>query len=278
MKVVEAEHLGMCFGVRDAVDLARRLEAPHDVTIHGDLVHNEEVLAELARRGFHLTPEKLRNGPPPTPRVLVTAHGLSALETDHLRQAGKQIVDATCPLVRRVHRAAQALERQGYFVVVIGKQSHVEVRGIVGDLHDYAVIDDPAEALPWPAERIGVVCQTTTPPAVARQVRQAIEAANPGKAIRFIDTVCRPTRDRQEAVERLLDEVDALVVVGGRHSHNTKRLGEMAAARGLPWVQVQTAGDLDADWCRSFAVLGLTAGTSTPDETVAAVREALRGL
>lgn len=275
MQVIKAAEMGMCFGVRDALTVVRELDRPEDVTIHGDLVHNEEVIGDLARRGFRLTPEGRRTGLPLTEAVVITAHGVSDRERQRLAQAGKQLIDTTCPLVRRVHQAAQDLQRQGYYVLVIGRPGHVEVEGIVGDLAACTVVPDERSVRTYDAPRLGIVCQTTTPPEEAQRIHEAIERANPGKEVRFVDTVCLPTRLRQEAVEELLGKVEALVVVGGRHSNNTRQLVGLAQARGVPAAHVQTAADLDWAWLGRFRVVGLTAGTSTTDPAIEEVYQAL---
>jgi 4-hydroxy-3-methylbut-2-enyl diphosphate reductase len=275
MEVIRATALGMCFGVRDALQRVAEVDQPQDATVHGELVHNEAVAQDLARRGFHQTSEADRQGLPVTGTVVITAHGVSERERHRLLQAGKQLIDTTCPLVRRVHQAARELQRQGYLVIVIGRPGHVEVEGIVGDLAECVVVPDEQAAASYHAPRLGIVCQTTTPPDEARRVVRAIEHRNPGTQVRFIDTVCQPTRERQEAVQELLERVEALVVVGGRHSNNTRQLVGLATARGLPAAHVQSAADLDRAWLARFKVIGLTAGTSTLHETVEEVYRAL---
>ena len=275
MIVIRAEAMGMCFGVRDALRAIEKVDDPGRVAIHGELVHNEEVLSDLDRRGFASVPESDRGAIPEGPTVLITAHGVSDRERDRLERAGKALIDTTCPLVRVVHEAARRLQAEGAFVVVIGRRGHVEVEGIVGDLDRFAVVQSPDEAEAYPAERIGVVCQSTTPPAEAERVRRAIEARNPGKEVRYVDTICRPTRDRQEAVADLVDRVEAVVVVGGSRSNNTRQLARLAEARGRPVLLVRSADDLDPDWLARFRVVGLTAGTSTLDRTIDEVHRAL---
>ena len=189
--------------------------------------------------------------------------------------AGKELIDTTCPLVRRVHDAAQQLHRDGCFVLVIGRPDHVEVQGIVGDLDRYLVVPDVAAVRRYDYRRLGVVCQSTTPPDEADRVVAAIRTANPGSIVRQVDTICRPTRERQDAARDLIDQVEAVVVVGGRHSNNTRQLARLAKACGVPVTHVQTAADLDADWFRPYEVVGLTAGTSTPDSTIDEVERAL---
>ncbi|MBI2192724.1 MAG: 4-hydroxy-3-methylbut-2-enyl diphosphate reductase [Planctomycetes bacterium] len=275
MKVILASHYGMCFGVRDALAIASNVPTPHRFTIHGQLVHNPQINEGLARRGFSITPENRRDPVPLTPGVLITAHGISSRERSRLLRAKKTLIDTTCPLVRRVHNAAQRLNARGFFVIVIGKRSHVEVQGIVGDLDRYAVVEKPHDVQPYDAEALGVVCQTTTPPFLAEEVIHAIRACNPGKSIEVVDTICLPTRQRQEAVLALLNRVQALVVVGGRNSNNSRQLARLAEDRNIPCVQVERDGDLDPEWFKPFSLVGLTAGTSTPDAAIRAVHRAL---
>src|SRR5262245_57797804 len=131
MRVIRADALGMCFGVRDALAAIDEVTTPHDATVHGELVHNEEVTRRLAARGFATLPETDRGRIPLTAHVVITAHGVSHRERARLTGAGKSLIDTTCPLVTRVHEAAQALQREGYFVLVVGRPGHVEVEGIV---------------------------------------------------------------------------------------------------------------------------------------------------
>lgn len=264
----------MCFGVSDALARLAAVPEPRDVTIHGELVHNEVVLADLARRGFTQSPEASREIPE-TPIVLVTAHGVSDRERAKLLAAGKEIVDTTCPLVRKVHTAATALAAEGRRVLVIGRPGHVEVRGIVEDLDGAEVLAGPADARPYGVGKLGVLCQTTTREETAMATLAAIHAANPHADIRFVDTICSPTRARIAALAALLPQVDALVVVGGHDSNNTRQLAATGRKGGKPVAHVADADELDPVWCRRFPVIGLTAGTSTLAATVDAVHARL---
>lgn len=278
MKVIRAEAMGLCFGVRDALNVARNVEDPQAVTIHGELVHNETVLIQLQQRGYRRTAEHHRNGLPESTNVLITAHGISNRERRRLEDAGKHLIDTTCPLVRRVHEATQQFDAQGYHVVVIGRMGHVEVQGIVEDLRSYEVVTALDDVATWPYPRLGIVCQTTTPPRIAEQIRLAIESRNPHAEIRFVNTVCQPTRDRQQAAERLCSQVDIVVVVGGANSNNTRQLVELCRDLATPAYQVQTAADLEPAWFSSCRTVGLTAGTSTLDGTIEDVYHVLRSL
>src|SRR5207244_5431035 len=140
--------------VRDALEVLDDIERPEEVTIHGELVHNETVLADLQARGFRMVDERHRTGLPVTDTVLITAHGVSDVERRRLESAGKQLVDTTCPLVTRAHAAAQKLQAEGYHVLVIGRRGHVEVQGIVEDLASFDVIQSPEEVRRYPSRRL----------------------------------------------------------------------------------------------------------------------------
>lgn len=273
--VLRAAELGMCFGVRDALRAIDGVAAPHEVTIHGELVHNPLVQHGLAARGFHRSPEDSRPVPA-TPAVLITAHGISARERERLQRAGKRILDTTCPLVARAHGAAAALAAEGRRIVVLGKHGHVEVRGVIEDHAGALVVESEADVRDFGASRLGVLCQTTLPTAAAAALLAAIRRANAHADVRFVDTVCAPTKARQEALRDLLQRVDALVVVGGRGSNNTRQLVAAALAAGVAAFHVEGPEDLDPAALRRHRVVGLTAGTSTLPGTVDAVERALR--
>jgi 4-hydroxy-3-methylbut-2-enyl diphosphate reductase len=276
MRVIRADVVGMCFGVRDALAVIDGIAEPRAVTIHGQLVHNEIVQSRLQSRGFTIHGEEQRaKCLPHTPTVLITAHGVSNRERGRLESAGKQIIDTTCPLVTRVHTSALALQAQGYHVLVIGRRGHVEVQGIIEDLDHADVIESADEVKLYPSTRLGIVCQTTAAPERVAAIRAAIAAQNQDAEIKFIDTVCSPTKEHQRALERLLELVEAVVVVGGRNSNNTRELVTRCRERDRPVFHVQSAHDLDPAWFNDFATVGLTAGTSTLAETIDEVHHAL---
>jgi 4-hydroxy-3-methylbut-2-en-1-yl diphosphate reductase len=278
MQIIKADVLGMCFGVRDALEMLELVDEPERVTIHGELVHNETVVRQLGERGFLMIKETARRPLPVTDTVLVTAHGVSNQERRRLLAAGKNIVDTTCPLVKRAHEAAQKLQHDGCHVLVIGKRGHVEVQGIVEDLASYEVIQSAEEVRHYPFAKLGIMCQTTCPARLVQQIREAVRQKNPGADIRFIDTVCHPTKDHQKALEALLEQVEAVVVVGGRNSNNTRELAARCREHGVPAFHIQSAADLDPTWFTGLEVIGLTAGTSTLDSTIDEVHRALTSM
>lgn len=277
MRVIRADVMGLCFGVRDALEVIEGIAEPRAVTIHGELVHNEVVQRRLAGRGFVLKDEERRGASDgqETPVVLITAHGVSDRERARLEAGGRRLIDTTCPLVERVHRTARALEGEGYRVVVIGRRGHVEVEGIIGDLNEPIVVESEDEVVAYSDRRLGIVCQTTMTEDRAQRIRAAIVARNPEAEVRFVDTICLPTKEHQRALDRLIERVDAMVVVGGHNSNNTRELAAKCRGRGKPALHVQSADELDPAWFRGIAVVGLTAGTSTLPETIEEVHRAL---
>jgi 4-hydroxy-3-methylbut-2-enyl diphosphate reductase len=277
MQVRTAEHLGMCFGVRDAIDLALDLTRQGPLTILGDLVHNPDVVARMDAAGAGRAQDRRQVR---TPAVLLTAHGTADRVKLELRAEGLEVHDATCPLVARVHLALARLVAEGRHPVVIGQPRHVEVRGLVGDLADYTIVNDVADLAQLdarlarePAARLGVVSQTTQPLERVEELVAALRARFPRADVRFLDTVCQPTKDRQQALRRLAAECDAVVVVGGPDSNNSRKLAELARQLGRPAYQVASATELRPEWFAPGAIVGLTAGTSTPDEVIAGVRD-----
>jgi 4-hydroxy-3-methylbut-2-enyl diphosphate reductase len=271
-----AEHLGMCFGVRDAIDLALDLTRQGPLTILGDLVHNPDVVARMDAAGAARArrPDEVR-----TPAVLLTAHGTADRVKLELREQGLAVHDATCPLVHRVHLALARLVADGRHPVVIGQPSHVEVRGLVGDLDDYTVIqnEEDLDQLAGrlgrnPAARLGVVAQTTQPIERVLELVAALRARFPRADVRFLDTVCQPTKDRQLALRRLAAESDVVVVVGGPESNNSRKLADLARSLGRPAYLVAGPSELRREWFAGCNVVGLTAGTSTPDPVIDEVR------
>jgi 4-hydroxy-3-methylbut-2-enyl diphosphate reductase len=275
-----AKHNGMCFGVRDALRTTHDAAKSEPVTILGQLVHNPLVDAHLATLGVQRG--ELTDASPAqaqTQRVIITAHGASDRQRDSLRGAGYDVTDTTCPLVRKAHDALRLLVESGYFPVVIGQASHVEVRGLVGDFPQAAVILDEEDVRHLPFQpRLGVISQTTQPVTRALALVEALKRQHPGAEVRFVDTICHPTKQRQSALEELCAVCDTIVVIGGRNSNNTRQLVETARRLGSIAHQVERAGDLDPAWFHQAQHVGVTAGTSTLDETVRSVMDRLQTL
>ena len=279
MKIILAEHFGMCFGVRDALRQAETLAAAGPLTVLGELVHNPLALERLAVHGARQGDLQQLASAPPAARVLVTAHGASDERRRTWREAGFQVHDTTCPLVRRAHDQLAALVAAGYFPVVIGQAGHIEVRGLTGDFPGAAVIENEADLPALPAHpRYGVISQTTQPSDKVRRLVEALRRSKPGAEVCFRDTVCAPTRDRQESLRKLLREAEVVIVVGGRASNNTRQLVLAAEGAGRRAHQIERPEELDPGWLAGAATVGLTAGTSTLPETVRAVHARLEAI
>lgn len=268
--------MGMCFGVRDAIELAQGRAAAGPVTVLGDLVHNDTVLADLRGRGVLIRQDA---SDIPTREVLITAHGASNRRIEGLRQLGLTVTEATCPLVHRAHQALQKLVAAGFHPLVIGQAGHVEVRGLTEDHPGCNVVltENEVDQLPE-RPRYGVVSQTTQPVARVRELVTHLRLRFPGSEVRWIDTVCQPTKDRQTAAEELASRCDVVLVIGGIHSNNTRRLVDTCQSRCSRVHWLQTPDDLDPAWIRESDTVGITAGTSTPDSVIEAIETALKGL
>ena len=274
MKIIEATHFGMCFGVRDAVALAEAEALKGGVTVLGDLVHNPDVLERLRKKGVAFARDlaEVRGG-----KVMITAHGASDKRIAEVKQRHLEVVEATCPLVRFAHRAVEELVRDGYFPVVIGQPGHVEVKGLTEDLQEVAVVrcDEDIDQLPH-RPRYGVAAQTTQPLDRVKHFVDRIRRQFPESEVRWIDTVCQPTKQRQLAAVRLAMESDVVVVVGGRQSNNTRELVETCQRHCSSVHLVERSTELNAGWFLHAETVGMTAGTSTPDWVIEDVRRHLR--
>lgn len=271
MKIIRAAHLGMCFGVRDAIALAKEQSRSRPITVLGELVHNQTVLQDLASHGVRFAGGLNAVS---TPAVMITAHGASERTINGVRERGFEVIEATCPLVHFAHRAVQELVREGFHPVIIGQRDHVEVRGMTGDLDEYDVIlsDDDVLAM-RERSRFGVVSQTTQPIARVSRLLELLRQRFPNAEIEFRDTVCQPTKQRQRAAIELAEQCDVVIVIGGANSNNTKELVATCSRRCQRVHHVQGAADLREEWFDGANVAGITAGTSTPDCIIDAVEQ-----
>lgn len=277
MKVLLAESYGMCFGVRDAVELAINTPHRHDLTVLGELVHNPQVLRKLETAGVRLALNP--DAPVATHHVMITAHGAAPSVIANLKERGLEVMEATCPLVAHAHRMLDRLVARGYFPVVIGRADHVEVRGLTRDLTEFAVVRSPEDLEPLVGHpKLGVVSQTTEPIEFVLNLVTCIREKFPEAEVLFMDTVCQPTKERQLAARRLAATCPVVVVVGGKGSNNTRQLARTCEAEGARAFQVEGADELQSEWFAGVETVGVTAGTSTPDETIQEVREALERL
>ncbi len=283
MQIIVALHYGQCFGVRDAIALthqqAKHATPDRPLYILGQMAHNPSVRQELTAAGAREIPLNDYRHLAPGSRVMISAHGISNTIHDQLQAKHLQVIDATCPLVHRAHAALADLVRQGCQPVIIGKAGHVEVEGLRGDYPQAIVIlsEEDLEKLPR-LGRVGIVSQTTQPFVRVEALLDKAKRLRPRLHLEFRDTVCRPTKERQAALYHLLKQCDAILVVGGTNSNNSRQLVDTAERHGTPAYLVEHADQIQPRWFEGLATVGLTAGTSTPDRSVREVERRLRHL
>ena len=278
MKVSLASALGTCFGVQDAINLAMTPDFGADLTIVGQLVHNPQVNESLKKNGVSLVNNINDMDQIKTKKVMITAHGAAEITKKRLSDAGHTVYDASCPLVMRVHKTIKSMVAKDYFPVVIGQQDHVEVKGIVGDLEDYLVINDMSDLKKIEKagkRRLGIVSQTTLQVEKAEHLVSKIRTLDCVDEVNFVNTICQPTRDRQVAVRSLAGQVDIMIVVGGYNSSNTKKLVQVCEEKNIEAHHVESFSQLERDWFYNKNHVGITAGTSTPEYVINEVHEAI---
>jgi 4-hydroxy-3-methylbut-2-enyl diphosphate reductase len=213
-----------------------------------------------------------------TQKVMITAHGAAEITKKRLSDAGHTVYDASCPLVMRVHKTIKSMVAKDYFPVVIGQQDHVEVKGIVGDLEDYLVINDMSDLKKIEKagkRRLGIVSQTTLQVEKAEHLVSKIRTLDCVDEVNFVNTICQPTRDRQIAVRDLAGQVDIMIVVGGYNSSNTKKLVQVCEEKNKEAHHIESFSQLERDWFHNKNHVGITAGTSTPGYVINEVHEAI---
>ena len=278
MKILLAESMGFCMGVKRAVDLAyRALENARGLPVVtlGPLIHNEQETARLAADGITLAGAQTL---PAQGTVLIRAHGVTPQALAELKARGLRVMDATCPYVRYSQRKAVELREAGYTVVIAGDRNHPEIRGLLGYLDDQALVAQSAEearALPV-CDRIGVIAQTTLSPEKYRAIVEAL--GERAREVKVGETICNATEENQAAIRRLAAEVEVVYVIGGRHSANSNKLVETAREQCPRALLIETAEEIRPADVRGVERVGVSAGASTPDWMIQRVVERLRQL
>ena len=270
MKISVAKDAGYCFGVRDAVNLAYETADEHgEVYMLGDIVHNEHVVRDLGQAGTRIV-ENLSEIPNDKP-VLFRAHGT---ETEVWKEAKKKnlnIVDATCPLVKEIHDEVKKFAQEGRPIIIIGDHGHDEVVGIASQVENPTVVANAEEAEKLrKMKRAGVVSQSTQ----SIENVQAIINVLMTKVfdLRFVNTICFPTKRNQEQIKELARECDVMIIIGSFTSANSKRLALLSSQINPATHQVKSAIELDEAWFRDAAHVGISAGASTPDYLIEEVK------
>ena len=286
MKVKVAKTAGFCFGVQRAVDKVYELigSCPDRLFTLGPIIHNEEVVNDLEKKGVRVASEDDLRTLPEGSTVVIRSHGVGKEVYDHLEEYGLSYVDVTCPFVLKIHRIVEKESRAGAHIVIIGDPDHPEVVGICGwCMGPYTVIRTEQDALDFvfPIDKnICIVSQTTFNynkfkdlVEILREKRYDNTVLN---ILNILNTICNATEERQREAKSIAGEVDTMLVVGGRHSSNTQKLFEICKKECENTYYIQTPVDLDSDMFQCSSYVGITAGASTPKKIIEEVQEHVR--
>lgn len=268
MKINVAKSAGFCFGVKRAIEIAfGAIATAGKIYMLGDIVHNEEVSGEIKKAGIGKT-KKLTGGKNKT--FLVGSHGTTQEIINRARQLGYKIIDATCPMVKEIHKIVKEMENKGYKIIVIGDKKHDEVRGIVGQLNSRPLVIDAKGNLPLDKikkiKKAAVVVQSTQN--LGKVLKTVGILRSQISELKFFNTICRPTRLKQEEIKKMPKDNDLMIIIGSKASANTKRLYEISKSLNKNSYWIQSAGDLERLEFKGIKSVGVTAGASTPDKTI----------
>ena len=280
MEVITAKTAGFCFGVKRAVEKVydQVNQGKKEIYTYGPIIHNEEVVADLESKGVKVleSKEDLKNLAHGT--VIIRSHGVGKEIYRDIEEQGLELVDATCPYVRKIHRIVREKSEQGKQIIIIGNDTHPEVEGIKGwCVHPAIVVGDQkaAEELCLPQDQeICIVSQTTFNYNKFKNLVEIIDKK--GYDIDVINTICSATEERQLEAGELADKVDAMIVIGGKSSSNTQKLFEICKTNCVNTYYIQTLDDLELYSLPPVKCVGITAGASTPNYLIKEVQEYVR--
>ena len=263
MKIIIAEDAGYCFGVRDAVNLAYDTSEKYDdVYMLGDIVHNENVVNDLNKAGAKVV-DKIEDVPDDK-KILFRAHGTKPEIWRKAESQGKNIIDATCPLVHEIHDEVKKLDQEGRKIIVIGDHGHDEVVAIAAQVKNPIIVSSKEEAVKLRKyKKAGVVSQSTQ---MIENVQDIVNVLMTKiYDLRFVNTICYPTKRNHEQIKDLAHECDLVIIIGSFTSANSKRLVQMSKTINTNTYQVTCSKDLDLNWFENVDSVGISAGASTPD-------------
>ncbi|MBL50623.1 MAG: 4-hydroxy-3-methylbut-2-enyl diphosphate reductase [Candidatus Marinimicrobia bacterium] len=266
MKIILAKDAGYCFGVRDAVNLAYdTAKSQGDVYMLGTIVHNEKVVEDLSKAGTKVV-ESLNEVPKDKP-ILFRAHGTAPNIWDEANNKKMNIIDATCPLVIEIHEEIKQLAAERRKIIIIGDHGHDEVVGIAAQVKNPIIISNAEEANSLrKMKKAGVVSQSTQ---MIENVQKIVNILmQKVYDLRFVNTICFPTRRNHEQIKQLATQCEVMIVIGSFTSANSKRLTQLALERNKRSYQVTTANDLEVSWFENCKTVGISAGASTPDDII----------
>ncbi len=282
MKIFAANPRGFCAGVDRAIDIVRLALDVYDdpVYVRHEIVHNRHVVERLERNGVTFV-ETLDEVPDGTV-VIFSAHGVSQQVVDRAEERDLTYLDATCPLVTKVHLEARRYYRQGFSIILIGHEGHPEVKGTMGQVPDRIYLVEEVEDvqdLPLKSDdRVAFLTQTTLSMDDTQEVVEALKSRFDRLEGLSKEDICYATQNRQSAVKELCEHVEFNLVVGAPNSSNTNRLVEVSRGRGVPARRVQEASEIERSWLQGLERVGVTAGASAPEDLVQGVIECLKDL
>ena len=277
MKVVLAKTAGFCFGVKRAVDVVyEEIKKGAKVYTYGPIIHNDEVVADLTSKGVGLinTIEELKSITEGT--IIIRSHGVSKEIYDIIEKQGLKTVDATCPFVIKIHKIVKEQSELGRHIIIIGNNNHPEVEGIIGLCsNNYTVIENAEQAENLNLTGVDKICIVSQTTFNYKNFQDLVEIiSKKGYDIIVLNTICNATEERQTEARQLAKESDAMIIIGGLHSSNTRKLYEISKLECENTYYIQTLRDLDLEELKSFRSVGITAGASTPNNIIKEVHTA----
>ena len=286
MEVKVAKTAGFCFGVQRAVDKVYELidSCPDRLFTLGPIIHNEEVVNDLEKKGVRVASEEELKTLPEGSTVVIRSHGVGKKVYDQLEECGLSYVDVTCPFVLKIHRIVEKESKAGSHIVIIGDPDHPEVVGICGwCIGPYTVIRTKQDALdfvPPEGKNVCIVSQTTFNYNKFKDLVEILRKKRYDNTVlnilNILNTICNATEERQREAKSIAGEVDTMLVVGGKHSSNTQKLFEICKKECENTYYIQTPVDLDSDMFQCSSYVGITAGASTPKKIIEEVQEHVR--
>jgi 4-hydroxy-3-methylbut-2-enyl diphosphate reductase len=278
MKINLAKSAGFCFGVKRALKIAlKTAETGSAVEMLGDIVHNEEVVLGIQESGIKKI-KKLRDGAGKI--LLIRAHGASEDVYRKAEKLGYTIVDATCPMVKEIHTIVKASKKEGCRIIIIGDKLHDEVRGIMGQLKNRAIVIDAIKHIPLETiKRVKKACVVVQSTQNAEKIISIVAILRKHiKEIQFFNTICRPTRIKQKEAKAMPLKNDVMIIIGSKTSANTKRLYQISKALNKQSYWIRSRAEVKSEWFKGTHTVGILAGASTPDATTNGVIAKIRSL
>jgi len=274
MKINIAKKAGFCFGVKRAIDITFDLakEDNKGLYTYGPLIHNPQVVEELRIKGVK-TVDDLTS--PDIRTIIIRTHGVSPEVYAETSKMGYNVIDATCPFVKKAQNFAQILNDEGYQVLIIGDKEHPEVQGLMGFAGGHAVVADNADNLPVLKNRVGIIVQTTQSFDTFRKI--VLEVINTVREVKIYNTICDFTAQRVKETRELAKKVELMIIVGGKNSSNTNQLVKLSKDVCAKVYHVETAEEIREEWFQGVENVGITGGASTPqwiiEDAVKKIRE-----